>query len=98
METTNLKIESATLRVSNKSDENRAFDIAADVNVSHDKIGRIESGTVSRDGQQLASFSRYNDNLSMSFYIPSTEQPAILDAVNSFIGEILDIQPDNLSL
>lgn len=92
-------LNSANVRISNKGDENRALDIAANVNIQNSSVSGIDSGTVTKDGNQAAAFSRYgNNNLSVNFYCAEEQQVEVLAAINEFIASVTELvanQPMN---
>lgn len=89
-------LNSANVRVSNKEDGGRAYDIAANASVRGDRLDGIDSGSVTKDGAQKASFTRYGvDNLNVNFYCPAEEQGDVLSEVNAFVGSVAALAADS---
>lgn len=86
-----MKIQSASYEVTNSDVEGRAYTFNATVKAEASTGNiRVDSGTGYRgEGmEQVATFNNYGDNnTSLSFFVPAEEQPAVLEAVNAFIGE-----------
>lgn len=82
-----LKIESATLRVTNIAHADREYDMAVTIGFNENGITQIESGNANwRNGQMVASFNSYSDgNTNFTFFVPASEQTEALAAINSFI-------------
>lgn len=85
--TENLKIESATLRVTNSNIAEREYDMAVTIGFNENGITQIESGSANkRNGQMVASFNSYSDgNTNFTFYVPASEQTEALAAINAFV-------------
>lgn len=84
-------LNSANLRIDNSVDTDREYDIAANVNIeSNNVVNNIDSGSVMKNGMDVASFSSSsNENLWIDFRsVDASEQCAVITAVNSFIASI----------
>ena len=64
-------------------------DIEADAEINNGIVGNINSGTVKKDGSQVATFNSYgNENLSINHNVgDKQEQCNITAAVNTFIAD-----------
>lgn len=86
-------LNSANVRISNKGDENRAYDISANVNIREGVAQNFESGSVSKQDESgarnITGFSKYGDNnLTVSFNVETPEeQVTVLAAVQNFITD-----------
>lgn len=82
------KLVRATVRVNNSVDESKVYDIEADAEINN-VVGNINSGTVKKDGSQVATFNSYgNENLSINHNVgDKQEQCEITAAVNTFIAD-----------
>lgn len=81
------KVVRATIRVNNSVDASKVYDIEADAEVNNGVVNNINSGTVKKDGSQVATFNSYgNENLSINHNVgDKQEQCEITAAVNTFI-------------
>lgn len=81
------KVVRATIRVNNSVDASKVYDIEADAEVNNGVVNNINSGTVKKDGSQVATFNSYgNENLSINHNVgEKQEQCEITAAVNTFI-------------
>lgn len=84
---------SANVRVNNYTDENKKYDIVADVSVVSNPNeygdGQIQNGSVSLNGSTLATWSYYN-NLAINFQTSDEEQQSdILTEVQKFAEAVL---------
>ena len=80
----------ATVRMNNKNNVNRVFDISAEVEYHFENENlNIHSGAVLDEDSALATFSKYGSELNVQ-YINLTEeqQMAVLSAINDFINEV----------
>ena len=55
------KLVRATVRVNNSVDESKVYDIEADAEINNGIVGNINSGTVKKDGSQVATFNSYGN-------------------------------------
>lgn len=95
-------IINATIHADNSSDEERVFNISADVTMRGSSVDNFNNGqvTTSADSQgnnmPSCSFSEsYTTNVSVNFYqVDSTEmQCAMLSAINEFIKSVRNNVP-----
>lgn len=84
------KVVRATIRVNNSVDASKVYDIEADAEVNNGVVNNINSGTVKKDGSQVATFNSYgNENLSINHNVgEKQEQCEITAAVNTFITDM----------
>lgn len=92
------KLNSANVSANNSEDEARVYDITANINVVGGKVSNIDSGVVTKDGVEVASFSKWGENNSnKSFYgVSDEEQCIILNEINAFcrnVNEKLEVEP-----
>lgn len=89
-------VTSASVLVRNDADENKQYDIVATVAVNtianefgnSNGNGQIQNGSVSLNGQTLATFDKYN-NLSIRYNVDDSEvQSAVLAAVQEFCAGV----------
>lgn len=87
MELTVVKTLSKRVEVSNANDADKVYDIKANVYVSNGTVGNVESGSVTLDGAQKASFSRYaTNNKNINFSCSDTdEEVKVMSLINTFI-------------
>ena len=82
-------LNSANVRMDNSADAERVYDIAANVNIeSGNTLSNIDSGTVRREANELATFGSWGSgNLQINYNgVSAEEQCAIITAVNQFIA------------
>lgn len=92
------KLNSANVSANNSEDEARVYDITANINVVGGKVSNIDSGVVTKNGVEVASFSKWGENNSnKSFYgVSDEEQCIILNEINAFcrnVNEKLEVEP-----
>lgn len=92
------KLNSANVSANNSVDESRVYDITANVNVNENKVSNIDNGRVSKNGVEVASFSKWGENNSnKSFYgVSDEEQCVILNEINAFcrnVNEKVEAEP-----
>lgn len=92
------KLNSANVSANNSEDEARVYDITANINVVGGKVSNIDSGVVTKNGVEVASFSKWGENNSnKSFYgVSDEEQCVILNEINAFcrnVNEKLEVEP-----
>lgn len=93
-----IKLNSANVSANNSEDEARVYDITANINVVGGKVSNIDSGVVTKDGVEVASFSKWGENNSnKSFYgVSDEEQNVLLNEINAFcryVNEKLEVEP-----
>lgn len=92
------KLNSANVSANNSVDESKVYDITANVNVNENKVSNIDNGRVSKNGVEVASFSKWGENNSnKSFYgVSDEEQSVILNEINAFcrnVNEKVEAEP-----
>ena len=92
------KLNSANVSANNSVDESRVYDITANINVVGGKVSNIDSGVVTKNGVEVASFSKWGENNSnKSFYgVSDEEQSIILNEINAFcrnVNEKVEAEP-----
>lgn len=93
-----IKLNSANVSANNSVDEVRVYNITANINVVGGKVSSIDSGVVTKDGVEVASFSKWGENNSnKSFYgVSDEEQNVLLNEINAFcryVNEKLEVEP-----
>ena len=93
-----IKLNSANVSANNSVDEVRVYNITANINVVGGKVSSIDSGVVTKDGVEVASFSKWGENNSNnSFYgVSDEEQCVILNEINAFcrnVNEKVEVEP-----
>ena len=83
------KLNSANVSVDNLVDETRTYDINAKANLNEGNLQSVDSGVVTKEGVQVATFSMWCNNLTPSFHNVTDvmEMCAILTAITTFIGD-----------
>ena len=83
------KLNSANVSVDNLVDESRKYDIQAKANLNDGNLQSVESGVVTKEGAQVATFSMWSNNLNPSFHNVTDvmEMCAILTAITTFIAD-----------
>lgn len=85
-----VRINSSNELYDNKSDESRVYDIMANANIASGTVNNIDSGSVYKDGTQVANFNSWEQNhLNVTYIgVELDEQNSINAAVNAFISEV----------
>ena len=84
-------LNSANVKVNNSNDLSKTYDIEANANVTQNNVvSNIDSGRVTLDGVEKATFNSWGDNMLNISYsnVEAEEQCAIISAVNAFIKEL----------
>lgn len=85
-------LRSAVVHVDNSVDVSKAYDIAADVRLQgQNTVEAFESGTVTKEGAQVATFYCYGEaaNMSINFQgVESDKQCEVIEAVNTFMEDV----------
>ena len=85
-------LRSAVVHVDNSVDVSKAYDIAADVRLQgQNTVEAFESGTVTKEGAQVATFYCYGEaaNMSINFQgVESNKQCEVIEAVNTFMEDV----------
>lgn len=86
------QLRSAVVQVDNSADTSKTYDIAADVRLQgQNTVEAFESGTVAKDGAQVATFYCYGEaaNISINFQgIESNKQCEVVEAINAFMEDV----------
>lgn len=86
------ELRNALVHVDNSVDTAKTYDIAADVRLQgQNTVEAFESGTVAKDGAQVATFYCYGDavNMSVNFQgVESGEQCEVIEAINAFMEDV----------
>lgn len=85
-------LRNALVHMDNSVDTAKTYDIAADVRLQgQNTVEAFESGTVAKDGAQVATFYCYGDavNMSVNFQgVESGEQCEVIEAINTFMEDV----------
>lgn len=85
-------LRNALVHMDNSVDTAKTYDIAADVRLQgQNTVEAFESGTVAKDGAQVATFYCYGDavNMSVNFQgVESGEQFEVIEAINTFMEDV----------
>ena len=85
-------LRNALVHMDNSVDTAKTYDIAADVRLQgQNTVEAFESGTVAKDGAQVATFYCYGDavNMSVNFQgVESGEQCEVIEAINAFMEDV----------
>lgn len=86
------KLNSANVTADNSVDEAKKYDITARVNISENKVNSVDSGRVVKEGVEVASFSKWEENqLNVNFNgVDVMEMCSILTEVNSFYNNVVE--------
>lgn len=95
------KLNSANVSVDNLVDESRTYDINAKANLNEGNLQSVDSGVVTKEGVQVATFSMWSNNLTPSFQNVADvmEMCAILTAITTFIADVktkIENEPINI--
>ena len=86
------ELRNAVVHVDNSVDVSKTYEIAADVRLQgQNTVEAFESGTVAKDGAQVATFYCYGDavNMSVNFQgVESGEQCGVIEAINAFMEDV----------
>lgn len=84
------KLNSANVSCDNSVDTERVYDIKANANLQGDKLSSMDSGVVTKDDVQVATFSMWGDNFNPSFngVTDASEMCSILMAITTFIANV----------
>ena len=91
-----LKVENATVMVSNAKDTSREYKISADFRTKEGKITNISNGTVYKadTNTQVANFNlnmEYSNSLSFSYMNEAFSDEALQCTLNRYINEFITI-------
>lgn len=86
------ELRNALVYVDNSVDTDRVYDISADIRLQGQTVVEsYESGSVMKDGAQIATFNCWGDisNVSIQYYnVESQDQCNVLSAVTQFMGDV----------
>lgn len=85
------KLNSANVSVDNSVDTERVYDIKCNANLNNNVLNSIDSGSVMKDGIQVATFSMWSNNLTPSFQNVTDDDDEmcnILKAITTFIKDV----------
>lgn len=85
-----IRVNSSNERYNNLNDEQRIYDIEANVNISNRVVTSCDSGEVLKNGKHIASFNYWDNNhLNLTYYdVELEEQYSINKLVNEFIAQV----------
>lgn len=81
-----------TLRVrfNNANDEAKKYNISADAEINTEaQIVRIYSGSVRKEEENIATFSKHDESLNVVYY-DLTAQAEANEAINAFVAEVVE--------
>lgn len=89
-------IVSQVLRLDNSADNERGYDIKADVNYQGNEVASIQSGTLRDADGNVVSFASYNgtDNLRVEFN-GAPDRGAAIEAIDDFIASVKNYNSDS---
>ena len=84
------KLNSANIAVNNSVDNERVYDIKGNVNYQYGKMASIDSGRVSKNGVDMASFNHWSDNNQQVTWIncPIEEKDDIQRVIDAFVADV----------
>ena len=84
------KLNSANVSCDNSVDTERVYDIKANANLQGDNLSSMDSGVVTKDDVQVATFNMWGENFNPSFNNVSDpmEMCAILMAITTFVANV----------
>ena len=101
MKLEDLKVENATVMVSNAKDTSREYKISADFRTKEGKITNISNGTVYKadTNTQVANFNlnmEYSNSLSFSYMNEAFSDEALQCTLNRYINEFITISTNKV--
>lgn len=81
-------LERATVKVSNLSNEQRKYDISAEVAIVADKVENISDGRVKQGEQLVATFNSWNND-EFNYSMSSTDR-VVRDEVHTEIEDFIE--------
>lgn len=86
------QLNSANVTADNSVDNERRYEITANININGQKVDNINSGRVVKDGAEVASFSKWGENnTSFSFNTSDAmEMCAIITEVTAFCANVAE--------
>ena len=85
-----VRVNSSNERYNNLNDEQRVYDIEANVNIANDGVNNVDSGNVRKSGVTVAQFNWWGENhLNITYQGVSVEERNEVNiAVDAFINEV----------
>lgn len=85
-----VRINSSNEQYDNRSDEQRVYDIEANVYIVGTRVNNMDSGNVYKNGAHVAQFNTWEENhLNVTYMgVDASVQNSINEAVNVFINEV----------
>jgi hypothetical protein len=85
-------LNSANVTADNSVDNERRYEITANVNINGDKVDNISGGRVIKDEVEVASFSKWGEsNTNFSFnVVDAVEMCSIITEVTSFCANVAE--------
>lgn len=86
---TSKAVLTARVRLTNEGDENRKYEMTADITVKDGAAQEVQNGYANKDGATVATFNRYGRNVSVTWQTEDAEeQTQALEAVQGFMADI----------
>lgn len=85
-----VRVNSSNERYNNLNDEQRVYDIEANVHISSEKANSMDGGRVFKNDEEVAQFNWWGqDSLNITYQgVSVTERNEINIAVDAFINEV----------
>ena len=85
-----VRVNSSNERYNNLNDEQRVYDIEANVNIANDEVNNVDSGNVRKNGMNVAQFNWWGENhLNITYQgVDVEERNEVNIAVDTFINEV----------
>ena len=85
-----VRVNSSNERYNNLNDEQRVYDIEANVNIANDEVNNVDSGNIRKGGVTIAQFNWWGENhLNITYQGVSVEERNEVNiAVDTFINEV----------
>ena len=85
-----VRVNSSNERYNNLNDEQRVYDIEANVNIANDEVNNVDSGSVKKGSMTVAQFNWWGENhLNITYQGVSVEERNEINiAVDAFINEV----------
>lgn len=92
-----VRTNSSNEQYDNRSDEQRVYDIEANVHIVGTRVNNMDSGNVYKDGAHVAQFNTWEENhLSVTYIgVDASVQNSINEAINVFINEVKESVSNN---
>lgn len=87
-----MQLNSANVTADNSVDNERRYEITANVNINGNKVDNISGGRVIKEGVEVASFSKWGEsNTNFSFnVVDAVEMCAIITEVTAFCADVTE--------